>query len=513
MATRVLGQPRQHPALGSLLAAVRAEPLLLIFALFAGTGLVIRGIVGLHHPLEFDETYTMVIAGQQSFAGWYYWVTHELGGPLYYGLAWLWHGISGPDPVLMRLPSMAALLAVPVVILRARCLDWRVRLVWASVMALWLPGLMFGILARSYGLLILLTTMQAISFVALLRDPRRYRAAVWVGLSVLAAMTHYYAGVVSLIQGMILLAFAPRKALQCWPAALLLLPLFGVFLLQYRFLTDFAQPGSNWYELQRIGDVAGLPGTVLWLGKLSLLLALEGFGFAGVRLYQWRSAGRAIDWPVALTVTSGIAAILAVFLVGCITPSFTPRYLLPFMPAALLGFACQLEGVNRRYPVLSVGVAMLCIYAGMMMGALSLALQKPDPDASFSLELASEWLAANHGGDRVLFLWDNPTADIGQEPELLSHIAAYGLHRAGVVAPQVMVAGNLPAAADPNHALFDRAAKQRASVLWLYDSNVPGTRGIAHPFAGAPTGWTCRPAGAWLFKVIACIPPGTVAAR
>ncbi|MDE2596942.1 MAG: hypothetical protein KGL44_08700 [Sphingomonadales bacterium] len=503
-----LASPQRQAAARSagFLAALRAEPLLAATLLAFAVAALLHGIVGLSRTHSFDETYTFVIASQPTFGGFVDWVSQELGGPLYYLLAWLWEKLVGLDHPLMRLPSLLALAAIPVLVLRGHVLDWRTRLVWAALLALWLPGLSIGTLARSYALLLLLGTAQAIAFVALLRDPEPRRAALWLGVSVLAVLTHYHAGVISLIQGLIFVARAPRVALRSWPAGLLLVPLIACFAAQVAFLTRYAQPGNNWYQLVQPGDLVAIAATAVGLGVLFLPLAFDSLAATARRLRDHVAGERPLDWPVALTVLSGVSAAVAVVAAGCFTPSFAPRYLLPYVPAILLGIACQIESFDRRWRFGSATLMLWVIVLAVAWQGVPFARSETRDTASFTLQPPSDWLAAMGSGQRLVLYCDNPTAGMASVRRQLVSIGRYGLERAGVHDPQVTIPAALVPGADPNRVIPQLAAQARASLIWSYDKTVPGTLGIAHPFAGSPPGWTCRTFGNGVSIQVACLP-------
>ena len=74
----------------------------------------------------------------------------------------------------------------------------------------------------------------------------------------------------------------------------------------------------------------------------------------------------------------------------------------------------------------------------------------------------------------------------------------------------------MPAEADPNPLLISAAAAPRTGILWAYDEDVHGTRGILHP-ARIPQidpRWDCRDFGRKHMHMVACMQrPGSTAAR
>lgn len=142
-------------------------------------GIAGRLLSGWHAPLWFDESYSGVIATQPTSGLWLSWCLHELTGPVYYGLLWITAHLFGGSDGALRLPSLiASLVVAPLVAWRGHP-DRDTRLIWAGLIALWVPLFDFATFARPYALLFLLCTMQAIAFLSLLRDPRLGRAALW----------------------------------------------------------------------------------------------------------------------------------------------------------------------------------------------------------------------------------------------------------------------------------------------------------------------------------------------
>lgn len=483
----------------------KAEPLAAVAVLCLTIGFVVRMVRGLSAPLEFDETFTMVIASQRTFAGFGEWVFNELGGPLYYGIAYVWHHVVGDNDRLMRLPSMLFSMAVPLLILRSRTIDLPTRLIWAALIALWPLGIAIGSIARSYALLSLLSTAQALAFIALLRAPERKAATIWVGISALAVITHYHAGIISFAQGVILLAYRPKAALRCWPAALLLLPVVFWAAAQFNFLMMYAKPGANWYQLIPAAALWKVAAMAIGCGTFSLVLGLEGtMAFIG-RLRRHEANAPGIDWPVALTVLSAIGAIAIVAGMGMVVPSFTPRYFVPYTPVVLLGIACSIASIGRRYTWLSPAGALagLCVMLGYM--GLSEATGRPAPERTFSMQPVSEWIIAEGPPRKMVLLWDNPTADIDAAPDHLGQFGGYIIRRTGAPLDMVIPHG-IPTNADPNVVLPMLARKYHAGFLWVYDLTVPGTRGTSHPFSGAPRGFRCATFGNRVSTFVGCLP-------
>ena len=519
MATLPGHMEQQESILPVPIHALRRDPLAIVLILLVVTTLVLRAFYSLAGPLEFDETFTMVIASQRTLGGFAEWVLHELGGPVYYTIAFAWEKIVGTNPMLMRLPSFAAALATPLVIVRSKVVDRRTLLIWAALMAISPYAIMNGALARSYALLVLVSTFQAIAFLRLLRDPRPALAVKWVGLSALAILTHYHASLISLAQGLLFLAYRPRAALRCWPAALLLIPVLAWMGAQASFVLAYAKPGGNWYQLLAPADILPAASKALGMGGLSILVAGEGlyaFVAQAVRHQRWLSRHdstevgvaevvAAPDWPLALTVLSGFVAAISVATIGVLTPSFSLRYLLPYAPAMMLGISKSLESIGRRHAFIRREIAVAAVGLVMTLAAVAAVTFRLPPQQRFSVEPASDWIMEQGDTKALLFFWDNPTSNLDGSWHHLGEFARYAFERKGRPV-NVLVPQHMPTDADPNAVLPKIAQRHGAGFLWVYDKYVPGTLGIRHPFTKAPAGWKCRRFVGGTASIVGCVP-------
>ena len=182
------------------------------------------GFSGWDTPIWLDESYTATIATQPSFERLIDWCLHELSGPVYYTVMWVWVTLFGDSAFSLRLPSLIFAMAMPLLILWKGHPSRDTRLVWAVLIALWLPAVTFTSQARPYAMLMLLGTAQAILFYRLIAQGGRNHALAWSVVSALLALTHYYTLPVTTFQGLIYLARRPREIGRTWPAALAFAP-------------------------------------------------------------------------------------------------------------------------------------------------------------------------------------------------------------------------------------------------------------------------------------------------
>jgi len=147
------------------------------------------------HPSLFD-TLSEVADGERS-------------PPLYYVLAWGWSRIFGTGEVGLRsLSALFGTLTVPLAYLAARALvdRRRIALLAAAFVALNPYLVWYSQEARSYALMVLLTTLALVFFARALRRPDARSLALWAAASVLAIGSHYFAVFLIAPQAMWLLA-------------------------------------------------------------------------------------------------------------------------------------------------------------------------------------------------------------------------------------------------------------------------------------------------------------------
>lgn len=499
MADLPLAQPKAAARPRDFLPLVTAAALLL--------GITYRLACGIDVPLWLDETFPAEIASQHNIADWLSWCLNELSGPVYYGTLFLWEKLAGNGNVALRLPSLIFSIVTPLLILWRGHPDKQVRMLWAGIVALCLHGFDSATEARPYALLFLLATGQAIIFLRLIAAPRLGVAFAWTTLSVLMVLTHYHAALICGLQGLAYLAICGRRAVATWPALLPLLPMAIWMYFHLPLIFSFASPDTVWYHVLDAGSLWLVPALVTgvaWPG--ALLLAV----MAGSLALDGRAAVlRRAPWPYGMAetalVASGVIAFALIMGMGFVVPSFTPRYLLPVMPAVLAGVALWTRHMMRRVPI--AGVAVLGLMVGSVGGQFIDHLAHPGDDYRYlyNFEGASRWIG-EAGPIRLVFLWDSPTAAMS-DPVRMAAVGSFALRRAGhdvqAVSPRWPKAGQ-----DPNRLLLAMAgADKGTAILWAYDSHIAGTRGIAFPWAipRIDPRWQCRDFGGGSATVLACI--------
>ncbi|HEX8532565.1 MAG TPA: hypothetical protein VF662_00190 [Allosphingosinicella sp.] len=480
--------------------------LLLLVAAALIAGLARRALVGWDAPLWLDEAFTAAIAIQPSLAGLLRDCLNELGGPVYYALIWTWEKLFGASNASLRLPSFIFSVATPLLICWRGHPDRMTRLFWASLVALWLPGFYFATEARPYALLFFLATVQIILFLRLLDAPSRARAFTWAAVSALLILTHYHALVVTGLQGVSFLALKRRGALALWPAALLFVPMIAWMSVHLPLHIRFSSPDIAWHQLLSPKSLKAFPDLLLGAGRIAAALFLLVAATTAIDLS--RVLFRKARWPYSghdtIAVASSLAAIAFVYGLGFIRPSFTARYLIPFIPGFLLALAMWLRLWGRRVPLLAWAALLPLLW----LASASLVERIRDPEADprwdFSWQQASADLEAA-GAREVIFLWDNPTTALGYE-ELLQRTGGFFFDRAGssVRVRALILAGR--GDVDPNKALV-RAAGPRDALIWAFDARVPHTLATRHPprISAIDPAWKCRNYGRQNVTILACI--------
>ena len=196
----------------------------IFYGLVAGAlimGVARRILAGWDAPLWLDETFTGAIAIGPTFRQLLQDCLNEPGGPDYYSLMWVWAKLFGASNAALRTPSFIFAIATPLVILWKGHPKSHVRLTWAAIAALWIPGFYYATEARPYALIFLLASIQVSLFARLLTDASRGHAYSWAAISSLLVLTHTVAALQTAIEGLMFVIVHRRAALRHWPAALL----------------------------------------------------------------------------------------------------------------------------------------------------------------------------------------------------------------------------------------------------------------------------------------------------
>jgi uncharacterized membrane protein len=416
----------------------------------------------------------------------------DVAAPFYYVFIWCWEKLLGASNFALRLPSFLFSIAAPLLILFAGPNDRLTRLLWAVLIALWVPSFYYATEARPYSLLYLLGTAQALLFCRLMGEPTLRRAIAWCAVSAVMVLTHYHSGLLAGLQGLAYLATWRRDALKTWPAALLFVPVAAWLAYHIPVLLQFSDPRYAWQSLLTVRDLLYLPAILIGLGTtLSMICALAIIGM--LARDAMRAVRRRAFRPLPAEVIAAIASLLAILIIfglGFISPNFTRRYVIGFAPGMLLGLAVLIRNWAGKWPLTPwVVIAFLSLTSAYDLRRW---LITPDFRWNWNWQIASEDLQ-RAGAQRLFFLWDNPSVEILGE-ELLGQVGSFFFARDGVpVAAQAIRLGG-QRNIDPNLVLLRHAGRPGDAIIWAYDRSVRSTLGIRHPPAIAEMDprWQCR---------------------
>jgi len=458
-------------------------------------------------PLWLDEAWTIGIAGPAPWIDFFHQVYWDVNAPLYYLLMYLWQGLFGQSDLAMRAPSLIFAIATPLVLAFSRVegLGRTERFTWASVTALWFPALCYAQEARSYALLLFISTLQTLAFIRLLHAPTTTRAALWASFAALAILAHYDAIFLGAVQGLIYLAVHRLRAVRTWPALFAFAPAFGWLLYHLPRIVQFARPGIAWYSLLDLDDLTDSLVYLMGRRQIWVLLAI-GLLAIGLRFIPlWRpdrarregaTTASAALWLAVLASVLGAVALIGI---GFLRPSFAPRYLTPDGPGVLLGIVLLIAAIAGRRAAWALGLLTI----GLAVAA-SWQIERGERMAprAYNYERASQLLERVHP-KHLVFLWDHPVDPI-EHPEQLSAAGDAFFRRDGVkltVDPVILKPGE-----DPNRRLLAGAAPAHSVILWVYDVAVHNTAAADFPpeITTLDPAWTCRNTGGARFGVLAC---------
>lgn len=424
--------PNGEPGTREGINAARAVDPLSLLRLLVVTSLVVgvarRLALPFSEPLWLDEIFTGTIAIRPTVPALVDDILHELGGPFYYSLIWAWEKVAGPSNVALRLPSLLFAVAAPLVVFWRGHSNREIRWIWASLIGLWLPAINYAAEARGYTLLLLLGCLLTMSFRRLLEEPSLRTTTIWSIIATLMVLTHYHALVLVGLQAIAFLAVHRAEALRTWPAGLIFLPLVAIMWLHLP--THFAFAAVAWQRLldpdQILLTVTHLLVGLAWWGIAPLI------GIALILLSQsLQRARKSVPWPYSrmdvLAVATSLAATAFVITLGYLQPSFSPRYLLGYMPGVLLGFALVFHSFGKRWPyapAMLVGF-MLFFTVTEFFGRFHQPVSQFR--RGYSWEEASADLQAK-GIERLIFLWDNPSV-VGAYKPLLFRTGSFYFDR------------------------------------------------------------------------------------
>jgi mannosyltransferase len=318
-------------------------------------------------------------------------------GP-YYVLIKAWTTPAGTSTVALRLPSVVAMgcAAALVAILGARLgagtgssSGGR----WTGLLA----GLAFALVpatsryaqeARPYAFTVLFAVLATLLLVRLSDRPTAGRAAGYAGALALLGAAHLAGLLVLVGHAAPVLLRRDRGLLVRWlvaaGAALLVLAPLAWAGHRQRAQIDWIGP-SHWRTL------AGVPAEIFNDGGV-------GVGFLVLALLAL-SRRR----PAVLLASWAVGPVVALYVVGKITPAFWPRYLLFTMPAWVLLAAIFLGRRTGRVRAVAVLVAL-----GLLGAPAQDAIRQPDGHNHATTEAAAIIAAGQRPGDGIVYALHEP---------------------------------------------------------------------------------------------------------
>jgi len=321
--------------------------------------------VGLaHQSYWFDEADTVAILHTSlggllaRVPGW------ETTPPLYFILAWLWVHVFGYGEAGLRsLSALAGVITVPVAYAAgAELFSRRVGLIVAALTACNPLLVWYSQEARSYALLVLLTSVALLAFAHLRIRPTPRWMVTWAVAAALALATHYYAALAIVPEGILLLARYRSIRLVRTGVIGIAVCCLPLVLLAIRQLGNLGI--SSWINrvplLQRIGDVPkafaigpNAPGGQ-WLVLASAIAVGISAGLTARRAN--RHERRSILF-VARLVAGGFGIVIAL-IVFKLDQLNTRNMLALWLPVALVISGGL--GVRRAGAIGPAGAVVLC---------------------------------------------------------------------------------------------------------------------------------------------------------
>jgi mannosyltransferase len=358
-------------------------------------------------PLWLDESWSRWMAERDWAALGEAAARYDTHPPFYYALLKLWLGVAGATPLSLRLPSIAAGVAmVPLAWLAARELRLPAWLAAALVAAS--PALVIASRqARPYALF---ASAFAIALWAALRLLRSRERRIWLayGLALEAALWLHSLGALfaAALAGSLLIAFALKRMLraQLLPflavhalIGLAWLPAFLTLLEQRRVWTH------TWLRFSAAAVPDGLAQGLAAPGATAIFVFVLAALGAGALL---RESGRR-PAAILLLVTALGPALATIVLSFVSTPVFLPRTLVPSVLPLLLLAAAGIASLKK--PFFECGAAAFALVLLAMASAFYVA--SPPEERWYAL---SHWLDAHvRPGDEVWLMPNELSLPLG----------------------------------------------------------------------------------------------------
>lgn len=442
-------------------------------------------------PLWLDETWSAMIATRPEWAEFWREAWLDCNPPVYYLILKGWVYMFGDSNLMLRLPSFifVVLAAILPTVWRPKGLNNTAAWTWAGLIFLWPPGSLMMLDARSYALMLLLSTACCLAFARLLNQLSYKTAGTWVALGTLMFLTHYFSAFLIAAQTLVLTWRYKTKLLQLWPTAIITLPGLAWFIIHFPRLEAYARKDVAWQPPtdaeSSIGHFLYVTGALnlVFLGLIMLIIVYARFYRSEISA---KPAARLAPDDQDLKLVAATAAIGLGFAicVGMLQASLIDRYLVPLVPPTLLGLTIIVQRGTRQ----KIGGILLTL-AFVFPGLNPMIIKKIAEQRSlYGYERGSEFIG-KHQPTQLLFVWDHPAAKILDQTSL-ERIGGYFLRRAGVDTPVRALV--IPEAANTNLVLESAAHGERTGIIWLYNSSEPtSARNHLPRFENSPT-WNCK---------------------
>lgn len=330
--------------------------------------------------------------------------------PLYYLLAWLWSVIAGHGEVGLRsLSAVAGVATVPVAYLAGRALiSWRAGLIAAALVAVNPFLIFYSQEARSYALVVLLTTLSLWLFARARREATPKAAALWALPAVLALATHYFAAFVVAPQAVLLVLAHRRSASVAMAASMPLVAGLLLLPLALHQGSSHDDAGAGPPSARAVATVASqfALGERLGVGGVSTATPFFALALLGALAWVvWTAYKRLHRGALLVSVIAGVGflAPLALALLGASGLAgagfFTAKNVIVVLVPLILLAAFALDTVPSRLGATAITAAVCVGFVGVVVAANVLTgLQRVDWRA------AAAALDPAHEGGRVLLV-------------------------------------------------------------------------------------------------------------
>lgn len=444
-------------------------------------------------PLWFDETWTVVIATQDSWRTFWKAVWLDCNAPLYYLFMAIWTEVAGISNTSLRIPSVLfpALAALSPFLLKAPTLSFPERVTWGATIFMWWPATMFSLDARSYALLLLFSAMQCAVFVKLAQKPDSKNLGAWCIISSISILTHYYAIFLISVQFALIFFFFGKKIIESWRVLIIFTPAIAWIIYHAPRLLLYSDPRYSWYGQLRWEDIFRL--LAFPLGPPSLLFGL--FLILGLAIVH-RIPSRENSQPSTkeastrfalwLSAIAGLATLGLILLINAFKPFITERYLTIVAPSILLALVLIASAARRQ------GLGYVFIVITFLTASMTTPAFRADLAArsNYGIEDASDFLAP-YRPDQLIFFWDHPNNPMFDQNSL-APVGSFFLQRSNL-RPQV-ISLRTDEKVDPNLRIAALANGKRSAFIWLFETRRKANAARNPPAFDKLPGWTCRSA-------------------